>query len=788
MRSYFLSLALVVVLLVSLGVMAKGQTSSGGSSAASQPETVTSGGYVIHQSIEAGYRFTDQTGSSSMYDTLVNLQQGPRILEQTLSMQSETHESLLFDDLFVNSFGWGGDPNNVFRARLSKNKWYDFRGSFRRDQNVSDYNLLANPLNSSTSAPTVQVINSPHEFLTSRRISDVDLTLLPQSRLSFRLGYSHNNMSGPSFSSVHEGTDALLYQPWNTTLNSFRIGADWKLLPRTVLSFDQFLDYYKGDTTWQLGTAVPALMPDGTKTVELGLPFNTVASQPCAAGSAGLIDPAGVLTNVACNGYFGYLRDQRTRTSTPTERLSLRSGYFRWLDLTASYSYSSADLNTPNDEFFSGLISRTRQRSFLQTGPASAARIANTADFGAVIHVTSRFRIVDTFRYDVFRSPGNWNLLTTSLFGATLASRANIFSPATCPPPFTAATCPQHNSSSPADISVDLRNGFLKQDQRSNTFELHYDLTRKITGHIGYRYERRRIVDNNSDLQLLAFLPSLPNRGACAGLPLTNGVCTTTLADSATNLLAIDGYGVVAGLSARPTRALRLVFDTELFYADKTVTRMSPRQQSRYRVQATYTPRPWAVVGTSVNVLENSNEDLLTKARGHNRNYGFTALLAPRERFGLDLAYNYNDYLQNALICFSDALPTGVTLPVVTSAVACVPDPNNPLLTNSFYVSRTHFGSATVMFKPVKRVTTQLGYSISSVGGDAPMFNILQPDPSLHYNYHQPVANILLDMGHNLAWNAGWNYYQYNEKSFVGPTSPRYFHAQTATVSLRYAF
>jgi hypothetical protein len=55
-------------------------------------------------------------------------------------------------------------------------------------------------------------------------MSDVDLSLFPQCRLSFRLGYSHNNMTGPSFSSVHEGTEGLLLQSWNTTMNSYRIG------------------------------------------------------------------------------------------------------------------------------------------------------------------------------------------------------------------------------------------------------------------------------------------------------------------------------------------------------------------------------------------------------------------------------------------------------------------------------------------------------------------------------------------------------------------------------------
>ncbi len=217
-----------------------------------EPDGVTRGGYQIHSSVELGYRSNDVTGSGDMYDTLVNLQTGPRILDQTLSMQSVDHQGLLFDDLYLNSVGWGGDPNNYMRLRADKNKWYNLQSSFRRDQSFFDYDLLANPLNPPTSTPSIPVLNSPHSFDTTRRMSDVDLTLLPQSRVSFRLGYSHNNMTGPSYSSIHEGTEGSLLQNWNTTMNSYRMGVDFRIAPRTVFSYDQFLDYYKGDTDYQL--------------------------------------------------------------------------------------------------------------------------------------------------------------------------------------------------------------------------------------------------------------------------------------------------------------------------------------------------------------------------------------------------------------------------------------------------------------------------------------------------------------------------------------------------------
>ena len=174
--------------------------------------------------------------------------------------------------------------------------------------------------------------------------------------MSFRFGYSHNNMTGPSYTSIHTGTDALLLQPWNTTMNAYRFGLDFKVAPRTVLSFDEFLYYYKGETDPQLSSFAMAFLPGGG-TVELGLPIDTANKSPCAVTppATSLISPAGTLTNLDCNGYFSYFRNQRIHTSTPMERVSLRSNYFQRVELLGSFTYSSADMNTPLDESFNGL-------------------------------------------------------------------------------------------------------------------------------------------------------------------------------------------------------------------------------------------------------------------------------------------------------------------------------------------------------------------------------------------------------------------------------------------------
>jgi hypothetical protein len=716
--------------------------------APAEPDGATSGGYQIHSSIEFGYRSTDVTGSGDMYDTLANLQTGPRILDQTLTMQSVDHQGLLFDNLYLNSVGWGGDPNNYLRLRADKDKWYNLQSSFRRDQYFSDYDLLANPLNPSTSTPSIPVLTSPHEFDTTRRMSDTDLTLLPQSVVSFRLGYSHNNMSGPSYSSIHEGTEASLLQGWNTTMNAYRLGVDFRVAPRTVLSYDQFLDYYKGDTDYQLNPINEALLPTTPpSSVSLGLSFDTVNKEPCAvpAGQSSLI-VNGTLTNVICSAYSSYARNQRIRTSTPTERISLRSDYFRQLALVGSYSYSSAVSSTPLDESFSGLITRTNTLAFAGSGTAAANRISDVADLGATLQLTPHLRLIEKFYFWAYRIPQNGNL--NELDYSCAAPPCSLLSPVLNTP------------STPGGTPTTIQSSFNQTWTRNQT-ELAWDISKKVGARIGYRYGDRDFNHFND------FLPG--DLDHFVGLEKT----------------------ALFGLWARPTHTLRLNFDYEHTNYNAVFVRLSPRKDARYRFQTTYAPRSWATLGGSINIRQESNADTQTQYVGHNQNYGLTASLAPRERFGIDLAYNFNSAIQNAIICFADIPPTGAILPFVANAAnndCAGNDTSNNLMGNSYYTNHTNFGMTTIRFRPSKRVLANVGYSITSVDGSVPQFNSLQPLGSLQYKYQQPVANLSVDIGHKWAYNMGWNYYQYGEGSFVGPTAPRYFHANLLTESLRYAF
>jgi len=104
-------------------------------------------GKLQHPAVrEVGYRISAIHGNLDTYDTFVNLGSGLRLFDATLDVRSLDHKGLLFDNIHLSNFGYGGDPNDVTRLRVDKNKWYDFRANFRRDKNFWDYNLLANPL------------------------------------------------------------------------------------------------------------------------------------------------------------------------------------------------------------------------------------------------------------------------------------------------------------------------------------------------------------------------------------------------------------------------------------------------------------------------------------------------------------------------------------------------------------------------------------------------------------------------------------------------------------------
>lgn len=733
------------------------------------------GVYEVKQLAEFGGRISGFTGNQGTWDTFVNMGSGPRLLEYTLEMHAPTHNGLLFDDLSFENFGYGGDPNNVSHFRLSKGAIYSFTADFRRDQQVFDYDLLANPLNPTTgSNPSVPILTTPHEFLTDRRMTDTKLTLFPVSPIRFTLGWSRVVQQGDSFSTTHQGTEGLVFQPTLNTSDTYTFGISLRFIPRTSINYDQFYTYYKGDTTGQLASpaqeapfGIPSFtLPNGVP-VAGGIAWNTPAGQPCAA------PVVGGFFNPTCNGFNSYSRFGRNRNDFPTEQISIQSNYFKRLDLSARFSYSDAEADTPSlGESFGGFISRSNLVNFNTVGSAIAKRISASGDFGATLRITEKLRLVDTFRYYNFRIPGSWNQTTTNVFALNML---------TCPPPFTGAGCLFHTANTGPDITNDLVSQFFGQQDLVNTIETEYDFTRKVTSYLGFRYEHRDITDNVIDNQNQTFLSPLPNRGACKGHPVVNGACTVFVPNAnpeITTFVPIHAYSVIFGIAARPTQNLRLSFDTEQYYADNTFTRISPRHLQWYKARASYRANGWVNFGTALNIRENRNDTADIGNLQHNRSYAFNTVIAPPEgKWGFDLGYDYNDIFSQTNICF-------VSTPTTPGTLSC----GTPFLeAPSVYKETSNIVNSSIFLRPFARVNLAVGYTVTSSNGSTLILNPNAPTGPLAYNYHLPTASLAVELTKKLIYKTGWNYYDYNEKSDPGPTLPRDFRGNTFTLSLRYS-
>ncbi|MCL4522798.1 MAG: hypothetical protein M1453_06425 [Acidobacteria bacterium] len=806
-------------------------------------EGVNSGNYNIKQTFEFGYRWTDFTGSRSVYNTLVNLNQGPRLFEHSLEMRSLNHQGLLFDNFSLHSFGYGGDPNNVTRLRIYKNKWYNFNATFRRDRNFWDYNLLANPLNPNSYVSTVpagtpifNVPFSPHRMEITRRMSDFSLVLAPQNPIRVRLGYSRNVSQGPSLTTFHEGTDVFLVQNWANTLNSYQIGVDFKLLPKTNISFDQFFHFYKSDTTFTdpiatqlvLGNsslARPLYQLSNGQLVDPGAIFNFNASTPCASTVTSPFITNAATTpptiKAACNGYLRYDRAGNVRTLYPTSQLSFQTSYFRNFDISGrlSYSNSTMDLLGTNaatgyqgalnfnglSEFYQGLVQRTNQRQFATSGPADGKRYNVTGDFAVTWYVSDKLRFTDVFRYDRFRIPGFFDMLELSLFPVNPAAPQPAASlldptagfvqgsapPATCPTA-TSVGCPRHVSSSPADLASELFRLVLKQRTVSNHFEVAYDFNKHFGGSIAYRFRNRKIVHSRSESVDLTFFPTLPNRGGCTpgttapGFTATNlpdGSCRLVGSDADEDVTDINEHAGLFGLWLRPNNQWRITYDMELMSADHVFTRISPRQYQRYKFRANYKPVQWANISGLFNIYEHRNNVFEILHTQHNRTYAFAVVLAPNEKWSVDFGYDYNDVQSNTNICYTigaGPLPPGSTpCPVGTLPVSGV----------SRYRSKTHYGYGSLMWRPVRRLTTSLGYMVNSVNGDTTFLSPNAPVGPLRYNYHKPYAGLEIELNKNMFFRSNWGYYGYNEKAAPDlTTAPRDFRGNLFTTSVRFAF
>jgi len=785
--------------------------SAGLATAQTAPETPPAtqvGPYQVQQTYSLGYRFGSIAGSAANYATFVNLQSGPRLLDGSLIARAAAGRGGWFDNLSLTTAGLGGDPQSVVRLHADQGKLYNFSGAWRRDENVFDYNLLSNPLNPASNTPAVGVGYTLHQLDLSHRMQDYELRLLPLARISFRLGYARNVQTGPAASTLHDNVDTQLEESYRTTMNSLRFGVDYKPFARTVLSYDQFFEYFKNDTV-VAGVPTPYQLPNGTP-VDLGFVFS--GTTPCSNALNQATSPP--TANPLCKGYLSYSQVAPARTSLPTERLSLHSDYWSQLALTASFSYNSGANTVANfSQTGNGLSSLTRATAL--TAATRASRVDAQGDGTAIWSLRSDLRLTDTFNLYRFENPGDYIYRSVTNFtqapltngAASLLVPPAVFNSTNCPAPYTAATCPQHAAASVADLETGATYTFLGNNNLADTLMLDYDFSGWMGAHVGYRYSHQRVADGEADyITGDTYDPgsgaALAFRGSCALVKgMLPSACSLNPDGSVSfnpNLAAlpplvsqtanIHGNSLLFGAWARPSAKLRLGTDLAYSTADHSFDRIDPRTSQRYAAQAAYSPAAWATLSVDVDAYNAQDNAIDVHDFAHNRSYALAATLLPADKISFESGFTYNSIFSSALVCF-----TVGSAPSPSNSFAC-PVAGSPvkLAAIGSYSDLDHFVYADTVIRLVPRTTLRLGFAGSFTRGSSLLLDPLAPAGALQYDYLRPTAGVEFQMAPGTVFSGSWRNYDYGEPgglpSGLAPFPLDNFHANLLTLSLRYSF
>jgi hypothetical protein len=151
------------------------------------------GAFQVQGAASVGYRFTDVKGYEPMYQELLNLKKGPRLMDFNLFGRSNGTNP--FADTFsLTTSGLGGDPYPSAQLTLSKTNLYDLRVNWRQSYfywNQNDGIIL--PTRNQTG------LTDNHDWATVRKIGSVDLTLHATNNLRFNFQYYRTTLSGATF-------------------------------------------------------------------------------------------------------------------------------------------------------------------------------------------------------------------------------------------------------------------------------------------------------------------------------------------------------------------------------------------------------------------------------------------------------------------------------------------------------------------------------------------------------------------------------------------------------------
>ncbi|HEX3253338.1 MAG TPA: hypothetical protein VHS05_28105 [Pyrinomonadaceae bacterium] len=456
---------------------------------------------------------------------------------------------------------------------------------------------------------------------------------------------------------------------------------------------------------------------------------------------------SGINVNPAAANLTSFHRNDPARGSVNYTRLSLQTLVAGKLDITGRIIYSKARQNYDFVENFTGRNWNPRITGFPPSPPGATPNILNLGqytlsgdaerpntlgDIGLTYRPTEKLRISNTFRAEDFKIDGF--ALFSDFFSLTRGTRTDTIG-------FSG-------------FNVDTLTKYRKYQ---NTIEGDYQFNNRYSIHLGYRYASRRIELENTGFNVGANQPTpLPGEGE--------------VEHNKTHV-------IIGGFKARPVKDWTLYFDAEHGTADNVFTRIGNYNFTNVRAKSRYKPTRNVSFNVAYITRNNSNpseiagvslEDFGVSVKS--RLFSSSLDWVPTSRVSFSTGYNYHWINSNSVI---EYFFNSVQHP----------------LGHSLYYMRDNFFFIDTVVQPARRVTLYASYRINKDNGQGSRLADPTGNPgfliaSYPMSFQSPEARLAIKLHQRLDWNIGYQYYNYNESTLVGPR-PQNYHAHLPYTSLR---
>ncbi|HEX6719191.1 MAG TPA: hypothetical protein VF088_18950 [Pyrinomonadaceae bacterium] len=454
--------------------------------------------------------------------------------------------------------------------------------------------------------------------------------------------------------------------------------------------------------------------------------------------------------NPAVANLTSFDRNEPARGSVNYTRFSLQTLVAKKLDVTGRIIYSKAKQNFASLESFTGRNWNPRITGFPPSPPGATPNILNLGqynlsgnterpnwlgDLGLTWLASDKLRLSNTFRVETFEINGA--ALFGDFFSLTRGTRTDT-------------------------IAFNNRDVNTRTEYRKiqNTIEGDYQFNKDYSIHLGYRYGRRRIEE------------------AISGFALNSNSPTPLVPDAETE--HNNTHAILGGFKARPRHEWTIYFDAEHGTADNVFTRIGNYNYTNLRAKSRYKPTSRIAFNLAVITKNNSNpseiagvslEDfgVSVKSRIFSSSLDWTAT----SRFSINTGYNYHWINSNAKL---DYFFNNV----------------QHLLGNNLYFVRNNFFFVESVTRVTPRVTLFTAYRINKDNGQGNRLADPTGNPgtliaSYPMSFQSPEVRLAIKLHQRLDWNVGYQYYNYNESTIVGPR-PQNYHAHLPYTSLRLYF